>query len=130
MVEDPNPTRPLAAPCRVLSTGRPLHWLAAGWRDYRAGLRVSLIYGLVVFGISALVSLAAWRLGSYVLMLAMLSGFIFIAPLLATGLYSISRQLGRGEPPSIRRSYARMRITLRDALVFALVLLVIFLVWV
>jgi len=130
MAEDSNATRPFAAPCRELSANRPLHWLAAGWRDYRAGVPVSLIYGLLVFGVSALVSLAAWRLGSYVLVLSMLSGFIFLAPLLATGLYSVSRQLGRGERPSFQRSCARMRKALRDALVFALVLLVIFLVWV
>lgn len=122
--------RALAAPCRHLPAGAALGWLAAGWRDYSRSYALSLVYGLVVFGVSAAVSLMAWRLGSYVLVLAMLSGFIFIAPLLATGLYSVSRQLGRGERPSLRQSLKRMRLALRDALVFALVLLVIFLVWV
>ena len=122
--------RPFAAPCRLLGAGAPLRWLADGWRDYRTGLRASLGYGLIVFAISAAVSGLAWVLGSYVLVLAMLSGFIFVAPLLATGLYSISRQLQRGESPSLGRSLKRMRLALRDALVFALVLLVIFLVWV
>lgn len=104
--------------------------MAAGWRDYRHGLRVSLVYGVFVWLLSAAVTALAWYLGSYVLVLSMLSGFVFIAPLLATGLYSISRQLGRGEQPSLRRSLRRMRLALSDALIFALVLLVIFLVWV
>ncbi|MBS3747813.1 MAG: DUF2189 domain-containing protein [Wenzhouxiangellaceae bacterium] len=122
--------RPFAAPCRRLDPGAPLRWLAAGWRDYRASLPVSLGYGLIVFAVSLGVSLLAWWLGSYVLVISMLSGFIFVAPLMATGMYSVSRQIGRGEPVSFARSVRRMQFALRDALVFALVLLVIFLVWV
>ncbi|MDT8449579.1 MAG: DUF2189 domain-containing protein [Wenzhouxiangellaceae bacterium] len=124
------PGRPLAAPSRTLRPGAPIGWIAAGWRDLRAGPAVSLAYGGLVFAISLAVSALAWALGSYVLVLAMLSGFVFVAPLLATGLYSVSRQIGRGERPSLARSFRRMRLALRDGLVFALVLLVIFLVWV
>ncbi|HKL52515.1 MAG TPA: DUF2189 domain-containing protein [Wenzhouxiangellaceae bacterium] len=123
-------TRPFAAPCRRLAAGAPLRWLGCGWRDYTASPRVSLAYGLIVFAVSLGVSLLAWKLGSYVLVISMLSGFIFIAPLLATGLYSVSRQIGREKPVSFARSVKRMQFALRDALVFALVLLVIFLVWV
>lgn len=122
--------RPLAAPCRRLPADAPLRWVVAGWRDWQASPGPSLAYGLIIFGISLGVTLLAWRFGSYVLVISMLSGFVFVAPLLATGLYSISRQIARGEPPSFARSCRRMRSVLRDALVFALVLLVIFLVWV
>ena len=122
--------RPFAAPCRRLTAGAPLRWVAAGWRDWKASPGPSLTYGLIIFGISLGVTALAWRLGSYVLVISMLSGFVFIAPLLATGLYSVSRQIARGEKPSFARSCWRMRAVLRDALVFALVLLVIFLVWV
>jgi len=122
--------RALVAPCRRLSAFAAFGWLRAGWRDYLAAPGAGLAYGSTIFLISIAVSLLAWRLGSYVLVLAMLSGFIFLAPLLATGLYSVSRQLARGERVSLRRSVRRMRLALRDALVFALVLMVIFLVWV
>lgn len=130
MSQSPSEVRPFVAPCRTLEAAAPLRWTRAGWRDYRDGLPISLVYGGTVFAISIAVSALAWLLGSYVLVLSMLSGFIFVAPLLATGLYSISRQLQRGEKPSLGRSLKRMRLALRDALVFALVLLVIFLVWV
>ncbi|MDT8408002.1 MAG: DUF2189 domain-containing protein [Wenzhouxiangellaceae bacterium] len=122
--------RAFAADCRRLPATAPLRWLRLGWRDYRSSPAVSLLYGLIVLTISLLVSVMAWQLGSYVLVLSMLSGFVFVAPLLATGLYSVSRQIGRGQPVSFARSLRRMRFALRDALVFALVLLVIFLVWV
>ncbi len=129
-MESRDDQQPFVAPCRELPVSAPLEWLAAGWRDYRDGPGISIIYGVSIFAVSAAVSALAWWLGSYVLVLAMLSGFIFIAPLLATGMYSISRQLARGEKPSLARSLKRMRLALSDALVFALVLMVIFLVWV
>ncbi len=123
-------TRPFAAPCRQLSVHAPWRWLACGWADYRASLRVSISYGVSMFMLSAVVVLLAWQVGQYVLVLAMLTGFVFVAPVLATGLYSVSRQLQRGETPSLRRSMLRMRLAKLDAMLFALVLLVIFLVWV
>lgn len=121
--------RPLAAPCRSLAPGAPLRWISAGWACYRAAWPASLAYGGTILLVSLAVSALAWRLGTFVLVLAMLSGFVFVAPLLATGLYSICRQVRRGEPVSIGRSLRRMRLALGNAMIFALVLLVIFLVW-
>ncbi|MEM7053421.1 MAG: DUF2189 domain-containing protein [Pseudomonadota bacterium] len=126
----PSEAKAFAAPCRLLSARAPLAWVASGWRDYRQSFTISLLYGGLIFLISLSVSVLAWYLGRYVLVVAMLSGFVFIAPLLATGLYSISRQLQRNEAPSFVRSFHRMKFALRDALTFALILLVIFLVWV
>lgn len=130
MTAHANRERPFVAPCRDLGLTTPLRWVSAGWRDYRATFGASFTYGLIIFAISAAVSGLAWALGQYVLVLSMLSGFIFIAPLLAVGLYSISRQRARGERPSLARSFRRMRMVIRETLVFTLVLLVIFLVWV
>ncbi len=130
MSSETSSEKPFAAPCRQLRVAEPLSWLVKGWRDFRASLTISLVYGLLIFAISIAVSLLAWIFGRYMLVVAMLSGFVIIAPLLATGLYSISRQLERGEQPSLPRSMARMRHALRDSMVYALILLVIFLVWV
>ena len=128
-MSEPTPPQPFAAPCRDLRPTAALAWLAAGWKDFRASLGISLTYGVLVWVISAVVSSLAWWLGSYVLVLSVLSGFIFIAPLLATGLYSVCRQVRRGERASLLRSLSRMRKALGDAMVFALILMVIFLVW-
>ena len=127
---DSSEAKAFAAPCRSLPVQAPLGWVAQGWRDYRQSFRVSSLYGGLIFLLSITVSLLAWFLGRYVLVVAMLSGFVFIAPLLASGMYSVSRQLQRNEAPSFVRSLQRMKFALRDALTFALILLVIFLVWV
>ncbi|MEM1081172.1 MAG: DUF2189 domain-containing protein [Pseudomonadota bacterium] len=130
MIETDQDQLPFVAPCRTIPTWAALGWLGQAWADYRANVRVSVCYGLLVFLISLAVSALAWWLGRYVLVVAMLSGFVIIVPLLATGLYSVSRQHARGEAASFARSIQRMRHALRDSMVYALILLVIFLVWV
>jgi uncharacterized membrane protein len=121
--------KPFVAPCRDLNPGMPFDWLRAGWADYRKAPGVSVAWGLIVWVLSALVAWAAWTIGNWILLLTVLSGFIFIAPLLAFALYSVSRQLADGDNPVLGRSIKAMKIPFSNALVFALVLLIIFLIW-
>jgi len=125
----PDGQAPFVAPCRQVPPGAPFRWLAAGWRDMKAAPGQSLGWGLLVLGISWLVSLVALWLGSWVMLLSLLSGFVFIGPLLAIALYAVSWQLEAGRVPTFDRSVAAARARLGDSMVFALILLVIFLVW-
>jgi uncharacterized membrane protein len=120
---------PFVAPHRQLGAFDVLDWLALGWQDFRKAPRVSLTYGFGVFLVSALVAWLAFRLGGFILLLSALSGFIFVAPLLAFALYSVSRQLCEGREPSLRRTIRAMRRPAGNAMVFALILLVIFMIW-
>lgn len=120
---------PFVAPCRQVPATAPFRWLAAGWRDLRAAPGQSLGWGLLVLALSWSVSLLALWLGSWIMLLSLLSGFVFVGPLLAIALYAISWQLELGRVPSFDRSVAAARSRLADSMVFALVLLVIFLVW-
>jgi uncharacterized membrane protein len=116
-------------PARVLQPGAPARWMRLGWADLRLAPRQSLGWGAVTALLSLAISAIAWRWGSFWLLLAMLSGFVFIAPMLAIAPYSISAQLARGQRPSLRRCIADQLRLRGTAMVFALVLLVIFLVW-
>jgi uncharacterized membrane protein len=120
---------PFVAPCRVVAASAPIRWLAAGWRDMRAAPGQSLGWGALVVALSWLVSLLALWLGSWIMLLSLLSGFVFLGPLLAIALYAISWQLEHGRVPSFDRSLDAAKIRLGDSMVFALILLVIFLVW-
>jgi hypothetical protein len=62
-------------------------------------------------------------------LISVLSGFVFIAPLLAFGLYSVSRQLCEGKTPELGRTLLAIRRPFSNSLVYTLVLLVIFLLW-
>jgi len=120
---------PFVAPCRHLAPSAPLSWVRAGWRDIRAAPAASLSYGLIIVLLSYLVSGMALVLGNWVIFLSLLSGFVFVGPVLAIGTYAISAQLQRGQKPSLFRCMVEKKQCLGNAMVFALMLLVIFLVW-
>ena len=80
----------------VVPVLRPLAWLADGWRDLRYAPGVSLLHGfLVTIGGWVIAALAlAWL----PLLPGAFSGFVLVAPILATGLYEMSRCRERGRP--------------------------------
>ena len=68
-----NAPLPLAAPCFDLEPSQPGSWLARGWKDYRKAPLVSVLYGLLIAGISWSVSALAYWLGSVEVRLGSLS---------------------------------------------------------
>lgn len=121
---------PFVAPCRKLGLFAPFRWVRLGIRDLMKAPKQSLVYGGTGAALIAIVTLLAWYKGSQWIMFAMLGGFVFLAPLACIGLYAISAQLERGQKPSIKRSLkAAFRRHFANEMVFAIVLLVIFLVW-
>lgn len=81
----------IAPQVRSVHIGRPFAWLQAGWRDLRANPIASLAYGLLFAIAGDLITIFAWRNGQ--LFIVATSGFFLLAPLLAGGLYEISRRL-------------------------------------
>lgn len=121
---------PFVAPCRKLSIWAPFRWMRLGIVDLMKAPQQSLAYGLVVAVLIGIVSLIAWFRGSQWIMFGMIGGFVFLAPLTCIGLYAISAQLERGQPPLLARSLrAAFKRHIGNEAIFALVLLVIFLVW-
>ena len=74
---------------------RPLGWLARGWRDLVRCPLPGLLHGLALalFG-AALVVLAH---DQFWLLSGAFTGFLLVAPILATGLYAVSRALEKGQ---------------------------------
>ncbi len=130
---DPN-LLPFMAPCREVAPGAPLRWVAMGWDDFKRAPALSLGYGVAIMLLSMIVTGIGLKYGSYWAALILLSGFVFVAPLLALGLYSVSRQIHNqqfhnGPAPSFARSVEATRKALGTSMVYALALLVLFLVW-
>src|SRR5690348_12085913 len=90
---------PFAAPCRTLSAAAPLRWVRLGWNDYRRAPAQSLGYGIAIVILSWIVTGIGLAYGTYWSALILLSGFVFVGPVLALGLYAIGQQLERGEAP-------------------------------
>ena len=123
------PPKTLIVPSRELPIGAAFGWLRSGWSDFKNAGSISLIYGLFVFLVSISVAWLAWRLGGFVLLISVLSGFVFVAPMLAFGLYSVSRQLCEGKQASLGHTVRAIKRPLGNAMVFTLVLLIVFLLW-
>lgn len=121
--------RPFVVPCAILDAGAPLRWLRAGWRDLRAAPGLSMIFGVVIVLVSAGISLLAWNLGRFALLATLLSGFVFVAPLICVGLYCVSRALALGRTPTLGDSFVLARRVVGQAGVFALAQGVIVLLW-
>ncbi len=75
----------------------PLCWLARGWRDLRRNPCPGLLHGFLMTGFGA--GLFWWAHDQFWWLAGAFSGFLIVAPVLATGLYAVSRQAGRGERP-------------------------------
>ncbi len=80
---------------RTISVGHSLTWLVRGWRDMLRAGWISYAHGVALalggFAIAAVAHQRFWLLAGA------LSGFMVIAPVLATSLYALSRALERKE---------------------------------
>lgn len=121
--------KPFVAPCNDLQPADVFGWLKAGWQDYRSALGLSLAWGTFCCLLSLLVAWVAWKTGGLIWLISLLSGFVFVGPLLAFGMYAISRKLCMGVQPTLANTLRAIRRPVTNSLVFALVLLVIFLLW-
>lgn len=131
-VETPSPSqeeRPFVVPCATLAWSAPFRWLRRGWSDLRRAPGLTAVFGGAIVLVSLLVAWLAWSLGRFALLAALLSGFVFVAPLIGVGLYSVSRDLGAGRRPRLAHSVVLARRVVGQAAVFALVQMVILLLW-
>lgn len=127
-VEEEKPL-PFIAPCRRLRTTQPLDWLKHGWADFRQAPKLSLGYGAIMALITMIITVWAYKVGSFVMAIALMMGFVFLFPALAMGTYTISCHLERGEPPRFLYCLRAGRKHMGNAAIFAFCLLIVFLVW-
>ena len=85
---------------REVPLTQPLRWLALGLYDLKRALWPSLFHGLVV-------AAGGWAIFAittkvWYLLPGAFSGFVLVGPILATGLYELSRRLAAGEPATLR----------------------------
>lgn len=120
---------PLFYPSNRLGFDAPLRWLKLGWHDLNRARAQSLTYGTGLATFAYVVTALAWAGGNVVALFTLGMAFILAGPVLAFGLYSISRQLEQGREPRLGMCWSESRNHLRNELLFALVMLVVLLVW-
>ena len=86
-------------PVRTIGLAQPFNWLRRGGRDLLQVGPLSLAHGLVLTLFGLAIGWVAHE--RFWLMAGALSGFLVVAPVLATSLYALSRALERGERPGL-----------------------------
>jgi uncharacterized membrane protein len=114
---------------RLVAVDRPWTWLAAGWHDLWAAPASSLAYGAaaVLAGWLA-IALLLWADLPY-LVLPLSTGFFFVGPFMAVGLYEISRRLEAGLPVDGRSTWRAWRRNPDQIALMGVLLLLLHLAW-
>jgi uncharacterized membrane protein len=113
-----------------IAVDRPWGWLARGLQDMRRAGGASVAYG-ALFAILGLVMVGfAWVVGLRAVVLPLVAGFFLVGPILAVGLYDISRRLERGEPVTLGRALTAWRGNASQIALMGLVLMLFFLAWI
>ncbi len=94
MNADPGAT-PTLPSARSVGFDRPLVWLRLGWADLWRHPLPGLLHGLAaaLFGWFIL----AWAFEDFWILAGAFSGFLIVGPIVATGLYAVSRGLETGQ---------------------------------
>lgn len=108
----------------------PWEWLTAGWYDLWRAPTIGFAYGAIFAAVSFVLVYGLFFTGYGALVLPLAGGFLLVGPLLAVGLYDVSRKLG--EDASITaRGAAFAGFNARGQLAFlGVLLLIIYLFWV
>uniref|UniRef100_UPI0030ED6E87 DUF2189 domain-containing protein n=1 Tax=Undibacterium luofuense TaxID=2828733 RepID=UPI0030ED6E87 len=78
-------------PIRRVTVAAPFRWLAAGWSDLRESGGSSLFYGVCFALMATLIRIVLSNAPQF--LSALTCGFLLLGPLLALGVYDISRRL-------------------------------------
>ncbi len=95
MLPSPNDSLPLEV--RTVEWHRPLQWLGRAWADIERCPTIGAVHGLVLAVLGAL--LLYFSRHHFWWLAGVMSTFMLVAPLLACGLYEVSRQLSLGRTP-------------------------------
>ncbi|GIK98140.1 MAG: hypothetical protein BroJett029_23490 [Alphaproteobacteria bacterium] len=115
---------------RLVSEEQPWEWLSAGWRDLRRAPEVSLAYGALFSAISFVLTAGLYFADLLYLLLPLAAGFMFLGPLIAVGLYEVSRRLETGEPVTFRDAATAWRRHFPQIAGMGLILMLFMLVWI
>lgn len=115
---------------RQVALDHPWNWLRAGWIDLVRTPDTSLAYGLVLAAVSAAISLGLWLADLLYLLLPLTTGFALVAPILAVGIYEISRRQELGQPATFRSTAGVVRRNLSQLAAMGLLLALLHLIWI
>lgn len=108
----------------------PWRWLSAGLNDMRRSPAVSFSYGALFAVMGCLLTYGLYRLDAWYIILPLASGFMLLGPMLAVGLYEVSRRHAVGEPVTLGIALTAWRRNPGAVFATGFVLMLVFLLWI
>lgn len=112
-----------------IGLGAPFGWLAGGLGDMGKALGPCLAYGLGMAAVSIALIYGLIRTDAAFWVFALTCGFVFVAPILAMGLYEAGRRIEAGERPTLGQMLFLPQALRQDLAYLGLTLLVIYFIW-
>jgi uncharacterized membrane protein len=107
----------------------PFRWLRGGWSDLCGAPVPCLTYGLMMAVVSFLLSYTLIITDAAFWVLVLTIGFVFIAPMLAMGLYAAGQLLEHGKTPTLRQMLFVRAAIRQDVTYLGFALVLIYLLW-
>lgn len=114
---------------RTVAMDRPWFWLAEGWRDFVAAPGLSLIYGVIAAAAFAVLALLFSSRGSWHWAIGLMPAFLIVGPMLAVGLYEISRRREGELRSTFQDSLAGWRRNVFSIVSLGVIMVVILMTW-
>lgn len=114
---------------QVLTLDHPWSWLAKGWRDMQASPAASLGYGVIFVIAGYLLIGVAFAADLFYLFLPLVSGFFLVGPIVAMGLYEISRRRELALDVTLGDALGAWRANGSQIAAFGVILMLVFLAW-
>jgi uncharacterized membrane protein len=105
-------------------------WISNGWSDTWTRPGISLGYGLFVTGLSYALTACLYYFNQIYLLLPLAAAFMFGGPLLAVGLYEMSRRYAEGRPVRLADALGAFRRAPLQLAYMGLMLVLFALLWI
>lgn len=115
-------------PVRQVTPQHVLRWVKLGWQDYRAAGWPSFLHGLIVFVSSVIILMITFLY--WPILPGAVSGFVLVGPILATGLYALSKRLEQKKSVSVMDAVNAWRTGSKCLAVFGVLLILAGIAWV
>lgn len=123
------PAQSFTSRVNVVAALEPLHWIGAGWADFRASLFPSIAYGMIFVLAGFVLTGALFVANAMYLFVPLVTGFMLVGPASTIGFYAIGRDLEASRRPSFSRTIMAFRTNPGPMFSLGLALVALFTIW-
>lgn len=105
----------------------PMRWLEKGFTDFKNNFKLSVLYGVFIAAVGIILMSVMQFSASFVL--AAITGFVIVGPIVAIGLYDMSREMEFGRKPQLHHAISALRKNTGTLVAFALALGFLHTIW-